>query len=813
MRRLIIVYSLLIAVIGSQAQVWRPLGSGLTNAPTATATFNHLLLTAHIVSTDGSTRTHQISVWNGIYWQMLPQIKTDSLGLITSLALFKGELYIGGKFKQVNDLDSSRNLVVWKDRKYSSIPVIQRKLTSFTFVDGMTTYSNRLLIYGPLKNTASINGDDLIVYNGNELVAMPVNFGTGVLGNIGYINAEQDDMLVIGGRFSKVSGQAAAQLAYFKNGLWTRLTNNPIIPQKIAVHNSLIYFFGNKLNSSQSGIYKVSGSGIDTIEHGIAEISKIYDLIQVDGVLYASGVFTMDDNDQTETRLIVLDGGKWHALKNGSLLGLTRLVNYKNTLVATGHFTGFSSVDLRRIAQYVPNAGIVTGRVFFDKDKNCIFNNRDEQLNIMAIQVLPENIIIRPNDNGRFFAILEEGNHSFKILTRKYWYASECNGDEIKVNVRKGQVHDSASFAMLQYLGKNDLSVNLTSTSGLAALKNRHNAYRIDITNKGSSDVAETKVVLHFDQKLDGLAAKPAPDLIAGDSAVWTIADFYSGESRQIACEFELTDNTSNTVELEASIELQENEEEIFDNSSSLTQYLEEGDFEFKKQVFPSIGGDTAYISDTSDKIQYQISFANYTTDTIRNVYVVDTIGLNHSLTHVRELGASHPYSIQIYSGQPGTNIGIIVYTFNNINLPPNPSKNPEIVNNRGYVAFELGLTDEISEGIVLTNQANVTFDYFDPELTNWVYAIVDNELVSVPQSPLKSQVDIYPNPTWNHIHFELPDGVQRVDYSILNTSGKQVMAGNTNQQKLFVGELTPGMYYLHLTDDDLQYRAKFIKF
>jgi hypothetical protein len=813
MRRLLIIYSLVLLGLSLNAQVWRPLGKGLTSTPTALTSINQVIVTASIIETKGSLRSHVIQVWNGYYWQSLPTIYTDSLGYITSLSFFKGDLYIGGKFNHINHIDSSKNIVRWKDRKIEAIPEIHRKVTSFSYVDGLSVYGNRLLIYGPLKNTSSVNGDDLIAYNGNEIVPMPVSFGSGILGNITYINSTETDFLVIGGRYSKVNGQASSKLAYYKNNQWTRITNNPMVPQKIAVYNGDIFFFGNPLSSSQTGFYKVSGTGIDTIESGISEISKIYDLIQIEGELYATGIFKMSNDVQNESRLIKFKNGSWEPVKNGSLLGINKLLNYEGTLISTGFFKTFATVDLNHIAQYVPNAGIVTGRVFFDKDKNCTFNNRDEQLNVMAVQVLPENIILRPNDNGRFFVILEEGNHTFKILTRKYWYASDCNDGEMKISVSKGQINDSANFAMLQYLGKNDLSVNLSSSSGLAALKNRHNAYQIDITNKGSSDVAATEVVLKFDSKLKGLVAKPTPNKVEGDSAVWIISDFYSGEARQINCEFELDASTNTTINLEASIALQDNEEETGDNSSSLTQYLEEGDFEFKKQVFPSESGDTAYLTDTADKVQYQISFANYTSDTIRNVYVVDTIGLNHSLTHVKELGASHPYSIQIFSGQPGTNIGIIVYTFTNINLPPNPSKNPEIVNNRGYVSFEIGLNSSLTEGITLTNKADVTFDYFDPEQTNWVYAIVNNEMVSVEEFPAVNEVKIYPNPTSNQLTLDLPLNHEDIEYHIYNLAGQDVLNGSLKTPVLTVEQLPAGLFFIKIKQGDEHYKSKFIKY
>src|SRR5436190_7022743 len=46
---------------------------------------------------DGTTNT-QVRIWNGTNWAGLPKL-TAGLALITDLALYKGELYVGGQFR------------------------------------------------------------------------------------------------------------------------------------------------------------------------------------------------------------------------------------------------------------------------------------------------------------------------------------------------------------------------------------------------------------------------------------------------------------------------------------------------------------------------------------------------------------------------------------------------------------------------------------------------------------------------------------------------------------------------------------------
>ncbi len=813
MRRAVILYIIVLSFFSGEAQIWRQFQDGIESNPTAITVEEGLIATAHIIATKGGTRTYKINVWNGYYWQALPLIETDSNGLIYSLQFYKKALYIAGKFTEANDLDSSKNIIRWSNRKYEAVPQAWRKLNDFSRIDGMAVYGNTLLLHGPFINTSTANnGDNLVAFSGNSVTAMPVNFGKGIDGNIYDINSDQDDFLVIGGRFTKVDGTIAKQIAYFTNNQWTRITNNTIIPIKLAVHNSEIFFYGSELGKSQRGFYKVSGSGIDTLNKGLTEVSKIYDIVTVGGTLYACGLFTL--NDQLDDQhLIKYEKGEWVPVQNGNLSGITKLVNFKNTLVSAGSFTYNSIFNLNHIAQYVENAGIASGSIFFDKDKNCVFSDRDEQLTSMMVQVSPGNQIIKPNKNVRFYTVLENGNYIFKIIPTKYWKAAAgCNGSEIKAVISKGAVNDSINFAMLLEFGKPDLSVKLTSLTGWTARNNKVNQYQITYSNVGSEDIIETQVVLKLDGNLKNIQAKPAPSQILADSIIWEVKELYVGESRQIFCSIEVdADDATKEVNLEASIPLQEGEEEEEDNTSGLQQILSSEDFEFRKQVFPSAGGDTAIIQETEDKIQYQISFSNFTSDTIRNVYVIDTIGLNHSMTYIKEIGASHYFQTQVYPGLPGSDIGIIVYTFNNIDLPPNPTKNPEMSGSTGYITFEIGLQTGLTEGTMLTNKAHVSFDYYSPEQTNWVYALVEEETVGITKIEEK-QLKLFPNPTNNMLYFEMPLHANAT-FRVSSVSGESVGQGALKQNALNVASYASGLYFIEVIAEDVAYRAKFIKY
>jgi uncharacterized repeat protein (TIGR01451 family) len=814
-RKKIWIFTALIFCFGfSHAQVWKSLGEGIPTAPSAITSTGKLIATAHIASPLSTTayREYTIRIWNGIYWQDLPTITVSQRGAITSLQFYGNALYIAGKWDTANNLDSSAHIIRWKNRQYESIPSLTRDLQSFDFVRGMTTTSNKLLVYGAFYHTSANYGANLVAYNGQESVSISGSFGDGIDGNITAINITEDNAIVIGGRFGKVDGTSADLLAYFSDDSWTRITNNTILPQIITSNKSAIYFYGTELSGAKPGFYMLNNGTIDTLKNNLSAIDKVYDFMQLDGVLYASGLFQLDDTD-TECRIIKWESGKWVPLENGNLLGVTNLLAYDDALIATGFFTNFPALQLplSHIGKYVENAGIATGQIFFDKDKNCEFDKRDEQLDNMAIRISPTGEIIKPRADGKFFALLEAGSYEFTVLLAKNWFTSDaCGGRSIKATISKGQLNDSLNFSMLQEVGKRDLRVRLSSYTGRSALNNTANNYIISYANVGSADIGKTELVLKFDEKFTNLSAKPAPDRIEGDSAVWVIENLYSGEQRNVAVALTIA-TTNNSVELEANIGLQEEEEDKEDNKYKLSQVLEEGEYEFKKYVLPSSGGDTATISPDEQKIGYQISFKNYGTDTVRNVYVIDTIGLNHSMSYIQEVSSSHPYQTNIYPGIPGSDIGIIVYTFHNIDLHPNPQKYSDKATSFGYIAFDIGLNNGLVDGTLLSNKAYVVFDYLDAEETNRVWALVDASKVDVAEITLE-RIMVYPNPAHSVLNVNLPIGSTDFEYSITSVTGQVLSSGGSNVSQINISQLNAGLHVLRLEIEGKLYYSKFIK-
>ena len=798
----------------ASAQIWIPVGAGLNSQPTAITAKNTILAVASS-QTKGKTRIYTIRAYVAPNWVTLPTIEADSSSYIRALYYYKGALYIGGKFNSPNDIIGSKNVVRWRGGKYEAVPNFSSNMLNFSSVDDFSEFNGNLIISGNFKNT-KLSTYGIAFYNGQELTNAPAQFSNGVVGRVLTSTVIDENQILFGGVISKITNASASNLALYNKATgWTNIKNpKAIVPVKSATNGTSTLLFGQSLGREHLNFYNINKfDSLVPLDIGISSITTIYDVVEVDNIIYASGIFEMEDN-KDEQQVIAFNGTKWESIINGKVSGARLLGNFKEQLVCSGSFVSSSVINSNYIALYKQNAGLVSGFVFFDKNKNCEFDFRDEALSNMSIRVVATNQIIRPNEKGFYYAYLRNGKHKLQILPPKTWSAQDCAGEIIELELGGGQILSGQNFPMMQQTGVKNAAVYLHSLSGLKQTKGRKAAYVINYSNLGSENIATTEINLQYDGRLTNFKSKPEPTSIAGNTLKWQVSDLYAGSNSAINVQFDFNTTTDQDLNLVASIAVEDGETDSEDNTSALTQKLSDEDYEFRKDVYPSNGGDTAYLHDTSKTVRYQISFANYTTDTITTVVVIDSIKLNHNLQYIKELGKSHSASLSAYSGKPGTDVGVLVWRFENINLPPNPEQSNEIPNHSGFVSFEIGLNENKPQGLTLTNEAGVVFDFYDEEKTNNVYSIVNNNLVSVRDIETHQSASVYPNPVSSTLYINTDEVSNPQSYTIYNLSGSVNLSGSLNfLNGIDVSALSSGMYQVAITDkDNSLYYSKFLK-
>ena len=160
-------------------------------------------------------------------------------------------------------------------------------------------------------------------------------------------------------------------------------------------------------------------------------------------------------------------------------------------------------------------------------------------------------------------------------------------------------------------------------------------------------------------------------------------------------------------------------------------------------------------------------------------------IDANLDLQTLRNVSASHSFVIS--QEVPGE----LAFIFDNINLVPQ-SVSEEF--SQGFVSFTLSQVDDVPENTIISNTADIFFDFNPAITTNTVENLIKNEVTSI--SGLVSNLVIYPNPTSGLIQVESTNPVS--NFVLTDMSGRRVwsMSNEVNSFTTDLSHIAPGMYY-----------------
>lgn len=226
------------------------------------------------------------------------------------------------------------------------------------------------------------------------------------------------------------------------------------------------------------------------------------------------------------------------------------------------------------------------------------------------------------------------------------------------------------------------------------------------------------------------------------------------------------------------------------------------------KAATPVGKGEAHYIL-AGTPLNYKIRFENTGSDTAYKVVVVDTLDLNLDVSSFEAGAGSHVYKTSV----SGSEKAVYTFSFNNINLPP---KSTDSVKCHGFVSFSVRALSSLADGAVISNKAEIYFDYNSAIVTNLVTHTIGDpvEYTDLTKGNIVTQSSIvlstqnageatagklYPNPARETITIQTS---LSGEISILNTEGKIVLKasvdGNTS---LSVKSLPAGLYFYKISD------------
>jgi uncharacterized repeat protein (TIGR01451 family) len=215
------------------------------------------------------------------------------------------------------------------------------------------------------------------------------------------------------------------------------------------------------------------------------------------------------------------------------------------------------------------------------------------------------------------------------------------------------------------------------------------------------------------------------------------------------------------------------------------------------KRGYPNGVTNMNYIQ-PNQQLQYVIRFQNTGTDTAFTVVIRDTLDLDLNIFTVTPGVSSHNYEFRMYGPR------VLEWRFDNILLPDSTTNS---VGSNGFVTFHVEQNPNLSPGTVITNDADIYFDYNDPITTNTtihrIYEGFPNVLSLQDLVNSKESIVLFPNPTSSEITIT-SDKFTNEPYTLYDQMGRTVSSGKLSgtNTTISLSTLSKGIYILKVEGD-----------
>jgi hypothetical protein len=801
----------LLATAVVNAQIWKPLDNGLPYTPLAMSSDRHNLYVLYTKDFDGrGGKIYEVSIWNGSYWKTLPSFTTDSAySEITRIKFFNGFLYMSGRFTEVKGLTNARNILRWNfvSRSYESITPEKQVQGDFLVITDMDVYDNKLFVVGEFSNIQARKVKNIVQFDGKDWLE-PNTALSNLNGNGTIYDIEvYKDTLFFGGTFTKIGSKPSNYFAAYANGNWVTYSSNTIKVLKMDNSIDQLYIYGSTTINPANGFFKLRNGIIENTMKGIEEFKSYSDMAVFDGSLWACGSFYLSNDPNNAQSLIQLKNEVWESSSIPSINDPKVLDNFNGKIIVGGKFKYYDKILLNGIAEFDTKSNRISGRVFNDISGDCQYSAPDALMSDRYVVINPGNQVIKLDLHGNYETYVPEGTYYISVQEKKYWKNTACSKPTQIVSVNRGDIADSIDFPLEIERNISDVRINITNYGGWVTKRGKVNLYVITYENIGSNFIEKGTLKMKLDPNIKEIKSSP-PYLGKEQNIInWQYENLKSGDLRKILVYATIPQEFPNEkMQFSTFIDGGSSEQSIIDNTDTLNQQVTNTDApEFSKQVFPapSFPDSVTYITPDKQYLTYVISFANFGNSLVNNVFVIDTIDLNVDMQYIQEIGSSHPYTTKVISGPPGSNYGVLVWTFMNANLKPNPGRASDFIGDKGFISFKVKLKSSLSDNTVIKNKADVIYDYSDFNTTNTVYSQVDFSLgIGQLADYNNAAMKLFPNPARNllTIETELQTGF---DWIIYDIRGIELMKGlSTNSSYTAdLSELSIGMYILKVVD------------
>ncbi len=319
--------------------------------------------------------------------------------------------------------------------------------------------------------------------------------------------------------------------------------------------------------------------------------------------------------------------------------------------------------------------------------------------------------------------------------------------------------------------------------------------YQLVYKNKGNQ-VMSGQITLDFEgDKLDFVSATTAPATQTGNLLTWTYSNLLPFGVSTI--DFWLavnapTDvpavNAGDVLQFTASMNFFSDDATPNDNYFAFDQIVANAIDPNDKTC---LEGEYVTPEKIGQYLHYNINFENIGTSEATNIVIKDIIDTTRfDIGSLQVMQASHAVRVKITGN-------VVEFLFQDINLPSVVS---DPIGGHGNVLFKIKTLPTLQIGDMVTNTANIYFDYNHPIETNQARTTFNT--LKTQGFHTDASVSVYPNPARNSVTVSARSNIQNI--TLFDVAGRilQTLIGKTNHTNFDISNQQDGVYFLKITTE-----------
>ena len=534
-----------------------------------------------------------------------------------------------------------------------------------------------------------------------------------------------------------------------------------------------------------------------------------------DGTIFKSFDIDPGEFDQVHIESLAIDkyGNKWFSSQSHGLGRFdgneTTYLTHKNSGIPKGNLyktyikkdgtiilSGYDMlISYTDPANYLDTLNVKL-LIFNDENENNSFDNDEKPIPFAKVKIWGSNKIIYADGEGKINTYLKPEDYLLSSDESSKWTVVKTVAP-LTVSAENRTIQNIA-FKRVNSIVEASISIN----NGFPRC-NTEVSHLTEIRNGGTTT---QDAVLKLYSTSHIISSFPTAEITFTDTLRWSFTDLAPGEIRQVKSLIQLPGfDGTHTVKGQVDF-FDKNGIKSTTKEDTLTPEIRCAYDPNDKTPIPSGLGDEKFLL-IANSIDYLIRFQNTGNDTAFNVTITDTLSDFLDFNTFKFISSSHP----VVTSQEDS---LVTFFFKSILLPDSTTDSE---GSNGYVRFTIKPKSDVAENSILTNKANIYFDFNPPIITNETQNTLVTKYPEIITSLItdnkNSELALYPNPVADYLSVQLAKS-NKGHFTIYNSKGILIKEGafSSKDFSLNTSDLDAGIYILKLESAETSYTQKFIK-